>query len=128
MNLVLKNYDYKFVLLEKCPLELATNALRAAKEAFDHWVKANNKAKCYMLVGMSELLRKQHKDMTTTYEIVKSLDEMFGQPYKKCRLEAVKKFMNHKMKLGTPVCAHVLKMIDYLHEAKLNEAKIDIGT
>ena len=36
--------------------------------------------------------------------------------------------MNHKMKLGTPVCAHVLKMIDYLHEAKLNEAEIHICT
>ena len=90
MNLVLINYDYKFVLLEKCPLELATNAPRAAKEAFDRWIKANNKAKCYMLVDMFELLRKQHEDMTTTYEIVQSLDGMFGQPSKKCRLEAMK--------------------------------------
>ena len=62
--------------------------------------------------------------MTTAYEIVQSLDGKFRQPYEKCRLEVVKKFMNHKMKPRTPMHA----MIDYLHEAELNGAEIDVGT
>ena len=74
MNLVLINGDYKFVLLEECPPKPTTNAPRAAKEAFDRWVKAN----CYILVGMSKLLRKQHEGIATAYEIVQSLDGMFG--------------------------------------------------
>ena len=66
--------------------------------------------------------------MATAYETVQSLDGMFGQPYEKCCLEVVKKFMNHKMKPRTPVRAHFLKMIDYLHEVELNGAEIDVGT
>ena len=56
-----------------------------------------------MLAGMSELLHRQHEQMETAYEIMQSLDGMFGQPSEQARLDAVNAFMNDKMKLGTKV-------------------------
>ena len=108
--------------------ELAANVAKAAREAFDHWVRANNKAKVYMLAGMSELLRRQHEQMETAYEIMQSLDGMFGQPSEQAHLDAVNAFMNDKMKPGTKVRPHVLKMIDHLHNTELNGAMIDEKT
>ena len=58
INLLLVNEDLRIVLMEECPPEPVA---KAAREAFDHWVRANNKVKVYMLAGMSELLRRQHE-------------------------------------------------------------------
>ncbi|KAL5560690.1 hypothetical protein UlMin_036901 [Ulmus minor] len=41
------------------------------------------------------------------------------------RHEAVKAVMNAKMKAGTSVCQHVLKMISHINEVKINGAHID---
>ena len=56
MNLVLICENYKFVLAEKGPPELAANATRTVRETYDHWIQANNKACCYMLVVMFDVL------------------------------------------------------------------------
>ena len=73
--------NYKFILTKECPPELATNATRTVREAYDHWIQANNKARCYMLAGMSNVLRIKCEKMETTYEIMESLQTMFGQPF-----------------------------------------------
>ena len=56
MNIVLICKNYKIVPTEKCPPEPATNATRIVREAYDHWIQANNKAHCYMLASMSDIL------------------------------------------------------------------------
>ncbi|EXC25219.1 hypothetical protein L484_003432 [Morus notabilis] len=128
MSILLVYEDYKFVLVEECPQELAANTSKTTREPYDHWIKANNNAKCFMLANMSDVLRKKHEEMETAYEIMESLEAMFGTPSEKARLDAVWAFMNDKMKKGSSVKAHVLNMIDHLHDAELNGARIDEAT
>ena len=120
MNIILLCDNYKFVLTEECPPKLARNATRNVREAYDRWIAANNKARCYLLAGMSDVLRAKHENMETAYEIMESLQRMFGRPSKQQRHEAVKALMNAKMKVGTPVREHVTKMVNYINEAKAN--------
>ena len=56
MNLVLICENYKFFLTEECPPKPTTNATRTVREAYDHWIQANNNAYYYMLAGMSDVL------------------------------------------------------------------------
>ncbi|XP_024021616.1 uncharacterized protein LOC112091665 [Morus notabilis] len=128
MNILLICDDYKFVLLEKCPQEPVANASKAVREPYDRWIKANNKAKCYMSASMSDVLRKKHKEMETAYDIMESPEVLFGAPSKKARLDVVRAFMSDKMKSGTSVKAHVLNMIEHLHEAEVNGVRIDEAT
>ncbi|EXC27155.1 Retrovirus-related Pol polyprotein from transposon TNT 1-94 [Morus notabilis] len=77
---------------------------------------------------MSDVLRKKHEEMETAYEIMESLEAMFSAPSEKARLDAVRAFMNDKMKKSSSVKAHVLNMIDHLYDAELNGARIDEAT
>ena len=61
MNILLVCEDYKFVLAEECPPEPAANASKTAREPFDRWIKANNKAKCFMLVAESNSAAKTQR-------------------------------------------------------------------
>ncbi|WKA05320.1 hypothetical protein VitviT2T_023294 [Vitis vinifera] len=53
---------------------------------------------------------------------------MFGRPSEQARHEAVKAVMNSKMKNGSSVREHVLKMIHHFNEVEINGAKIDEKT
>ena len=78
MNIILLCDNYKFVLTEECPPVPAGNATRNVREAYDRWIATNNKARCYLLAGMSDVLRAKHENMETAYEIMESLQRMFG--------------------------------------------------
>ena len=80
MNIVLICENYKFVLAEKCPPKPVVNTPRTVREAYDSWIQANNKARCYMLTAMSDILRIKCEKMKIAYEIMKSLQAIFGQP------------------------------------------------
>ena len=54
MNILLICENYHFVLREDCPL---ANASRVVTERYDRWVNTNNKARCYLLAAMNEVLR-----------------------------------------------------------------------
>ena len=79
INIVLICENQKFVLTKEFPPEPPANASRTNRERYDSWIHSNNKARCYMLVSMNNVLRKKHEDMETTYEIWESLPTMFGQ-------------------------------------------------
>ncbi|PON89309.1 hypothetical protein TorRG33x02_148520, partial [Trema orientale] len=128
MNIVLVSEDYKFVLTEECPPQPAANATRAARESYEKWTHANNKARCYMLAGMTDVLRAKHERMETAYEVMESLQVMFGQQPDQSRYDTIKKAMNAKMKRGTPVRDHVLNMINYFGEAEVHGTTIDDRT
>ena len=76
---------------------------------------------------MSDALNTKYKKMETAYEIMESLQGMFGRPSDQAKYEAVKKVMNYKIKAGTSIRAHVLMMISTIHEAEINRAIIDEG-
>ncbi|KAL6327640.1 hypothetical protein AAG906_022203 [Vitis piasezkii] len=107
MNILLINENYHFVLKEDCPPVPPANASKAVSEEYNRWIIANNKARCYLLAAMNE---------------------MFGRPSEQAHHEAVKAVMNSKMKNGSLVREHVLKMIHHFNEAEINGAKIDEKT
>ena len=57
VNIVLICENYKFIFTEECPPEPVANTPRTVREAYDRWIQANNKAGCYMLAPMSDVLR-----------------------------------------------------------------------
>ena len=128
MNLLLVSENHKFVLNEECPEEPGANAPKHVRDKFDAWIQSNNKAKCYMLVSMSDVLRTKHESMETAFEILESLKEMFGRPSDKSHHEATRTYMNAKMKKGQSVREHVLNMISVLHEVETHRAFMDEKT
>ena len=128
MNILLINENYHYVLKESFPPVPSANASKAVSEEYNRWVIANNKACCYLLAAMDEVLRTKHEAFETASEIMESLQKMFGQPSEQARHEAIKDVMNGKMKNGSSVSEHVLKMIHYFNEAEINGAKIDENT
>ncbi|XP_062109667.1 uncharacterized protein LOC133821305 [Humulus lupulus] len=79
MNIVLICENYKFAFTEECHEVSTAIAPKTAREKYDAWILSNNKAKCYMLASMSDVLRKNHEDMDTAYEIWASFQVIFGQ-------------------------------------------------
>ena len=73
MNIVLICENYKVIFTEEGPPEPVANAPCTVREAYDCWIQANNKARCYMLATMSNVLRINCKRMETGYEIMESL-------------------------------------------------------
>ena len=69
MNIVLICENQKFVLTEECPPEPPANAARNVRDKYDAWIQANNKAHCYMLASMSDVLRTKYEETETAYEI-----------------------------------------------------------
>ena len=69
MNIVLICENHMFVLNEECPEVPALTAAKIVREKYDNWILSNNKAKCYMLASMSDVLRKKFETVETTYEI-----------------------------------------------------------
>ena len=128
INIVLICENQKFVLTKECPPEPPANASRTVRERYDSWIHSNNKARCYMLASMNDVLRKKHEDMETAYEIWESLQAMFGQQFDKFRHEATRSYMNAKMKKGASVREHVLNMINLMHEAEIHGITINKRT
>ncbi|XP_060673282.1 uncharacterized protein LOC132803779 [Ziziphus jujuba] len=77
---------------------------------------------------MSDMLRTKQEKMETAYEIMESLQNMFEQLSKQQCHEVVKALMNAKIKSGTPVQKHVIKMVNYINEAKVNKTMIEEAT
>ena len=69
INIVLICENQKFVLIEECPPEPHATASRSVREKYDSWQLANNKARCYMLACMNDVLMTKHENMETAYEI-----------------------------------------------------------
>ena len=55
MNIILMLDNLKFVLTEKCPPQPVANANKSQKDAYDNWVRANDKARCYLLAAISDV-------------------------------------------------------------------------
>ncbi|KAA0035676.1 gag/pol protein [Cucumis melo var. makuwa] len=125
LNTILVVDDLRFILTEECPQTPTSNANRASREAYDRWIKANEKARVYILASMSDVLAKKHECLATTKEIVDSLKGMFGQPEWSLRHEAIKYIYTKRMKKGTSVREHVLDMMMHFNITEVNGGAID---
>ena len=74
---------------------------------------------------MSNILQHQHQSMTTTYDMMMNLKEMFGDQTRSARQKAMKDLMNTTMAETTPIRDHVLKMIGLLNKLEILGAEID---
>ena len=82
-------------------------------------------AKCYILASISNILQAKNQNLETATKIMDSLQQMFGQSTRSVRQAALKEIMNSKMGKGIRVRDHILKMMDYLNEAKIQGAQIN---
>ncbi|XP_038885847.1 uncharacterized protein LOC120076149 [Benincasa hispida] len=79
INTVLVINNIKLVLMKDCPPVLGHTASRNVHDAYEKWIKANDKALVYILASLTEVLAKKHKTTITTPEIMESLHGMLGQ-------------------------------------------------
>ncbi|KAA0041679.1 gag/pol protein [Cucumis melo var. makuwa] len=98
---------------------------RTSREAYDQWVKANEKSRVYILASMSDVLTKKHEFLVTAKEIKDALRAMFGQPEWSLRHETIKYIYIKRMKEGTSVREHVLDMMMHFNIAGVNGGAID---
>ena len=73
---------------------------------------------------MSDVLQHQHQPCATAYDIMYSLNEMFGDKDRATRQVAIKELFNTKMADSTPVRDHVLKIMGHLNELQVFELKL----
>ncbi|XP_038902471.1 uncharacterized protein LOC120089124 [Benincasa hispida] len=94
-------------------------------DIYDQWVRANEKARAYILASISDVLNKKHEVMPTAREIMALLQEMFGKPSSSIRHEAIKYVDSTRMKDWSNIREHVLDMMVHFNIAEAHGAMID---
>ncbi|KAH0701499.1 hypothetical protein KY285_015777 [Solanum tuberosum] len=82
-------------------------------------------ARCYILASMANVLHHQHQSMTSAYDMLASLKEMFGEQNRAAKQTAMKALLTTKMAEGSSVREHVLKLMNYLNEQEILGVEID---
>ncbi|TYK05033.1 gag/pol protein [Cucumis melo var. makuwa] len=125
LNTILMVDDLRFALTEECPQTPTLIANRTSQEAYDRWIKVDEKVRVYILASMFDVLTKKHESLATAKEIMDSLKGMLGQVEWSIRQEAIKYIYTERMKKGTSVKEHVLDMMMHFNIAEVNGGAID---
>ncbi|KAK8562296.1 hypothetical protein V6N12_010380 [Hibiscus sabdariffa] len=113
LRIVLKQERKEYVIEEAVPNDPGPNASRADKDKFKKHMDDMVDVGCLMLATMTPELQKQHENMVA-YEMIQNLKEIYeGQACQK-RYETSKALFQCKMSEGSPVGAHVIKMMGYI--------------
>ncbi|XP_038891663.1 uncharacterized protein LOC120081056 [Benincasa hispida] len=80
INTILVVDGLRFVLMKECLTFSSFTANRNVRDAYDRWVKTNEKAQASILASISDVLTKKYESVVTVKEIMESLQAMFGQP------------------------------------------------
>ncbi|XP_022854524.1 uncharacterized protein LOC111375847 [Olea europaea var. sylvestris] len=78
LNIVLTPEKHKFVLDEVCLETPKDDSMESQKAAHEKWHHSNEMAHCYISASMSNVLQQKHQNTRTTFDIMESLQEMFG--------------------------------------------------
>ncbi|KAK8600795.1 hypothetical protein V6N12_050643 [Hibiscus sabdariffa] len=113
LRIVLKQERKEYVIEEPVPDEPAANAPRADKDKFKKHMDDMVDVGCLMLATMNSELQKQHENMVA-YEMIQNLKEIYEGQACQERYETSKALFQCKMIEGTPVGAHVIKMMGYI--------------
>ncbi|KAK8632220.1 hypothetical protein V6N13_028996 [Hibiscus sabdariffa] len=113
LRIVLKQERKEYVIEEPVPDEPAANAHRADKDKFKKHMDDMVDVGCLMLATMDSELQKQHENMVA-YEMIQNLKEIYEGQACQERYETSKALFQCKMTEGTPVGAHVIKMMGYV--------------
>ncbi|PHT88364.1 hypothetical protein T459_10470 [Capsicum annuum] len=85
---------------KKCPVK-SDEPTDDEIKAYDKWVKADEMTRCYILASMANVLQHQHQSMTTVYDMLESLKEMFGDQNCATKQTTMKAPLITKMVKGT---------------------------
>ncbi|KAK8660946.1 hypothetical protein V6N13_051851 [Hibiscus sabdariffa] len=125
MRIVLKQERKEYVIEEAVPNDPGPNAPRADKDKFKKHMDDMLDVGCLMLATMTPELQKQHEDMVA-YKMIQNLKEIYEGQARQERYETSKALFQCKMSEGSPVGAHVIKMMGYIQTLeKLGFALID---
>ncbi|KAK8689920.1 hypothetical protein V6N13_088627 [Hibiscus sabdariffa] len=113
LRIVLKQEMKEYVIEEHVPDEPVANAPRADKDKFKKHMDDMVDVGCLMLATMDSELQKQHENMVA-YEMIQNLKEIYEGQACQERYETSKALFQCKMTEGTPVGAHVIKMMGYV--------------
>ncbi|KAK8597087.1 hypothetical protein V6N12_065563 [Hibiscus sabdariffa] len=113
LRIVLKQERKEYVIEEVVPNDPCPNASRADKDKFKKHMDDMLDVGCLMLATMTPELQKQHEDMVA-YEMIQNLKEIYEGQARQERYETSKAFFQCKMSEGSPVGAHVIKMMGYI--------------
>ncbi|KAL5555925.1 hypothetical protein UlMin_038161 [Ulmus minor] len=114
------------------PLSVILSQNKLIGENFTDWkrnlniVLTSEKHKFVLLEACP--LEPQHQGMRTAAEIMASIQAIFGETSTRARFEAVKAIMNSRMKLGTAVRDHLLRIMAHFNEAEIHGSSIDQQT
>ncbi|KAK8534691.1 hypothetical protein V6N13_081124 [Hibiscus sabdariffa] len=113
LRIILKQERKEYVIEELVPDEPTANAPRADKDKFEKHMDDMLDVSCLMLATMSPELQKQHEDMNA-YDMIQNLKEIYEGQARQERYETSKALFQCKMSEGSPVGAHVIKMMGYI--------------
>ncbi|KAK9003614.1 hypothetical protein V6N11_084253 [Hibiscus sabdariffa] len=113
LRIVLKQERKEYIIEEAVPNDLGRNAPRADKDKFKKHMDDMLDVGCLMLATMTPELQKQHEDMVA-YEMIQNLKEIYEGQARQERYETSKALFQCKMSEGSPVGAHVIKMMGYI--------------
>ncbi|KAK8708436.1 hypothetical protein V6N13_059478 [Hibiscus sabdariffa] len=113
LRIVLKQERKEYVIEEPVPDEQAANAPRAGKDKFKKHMDDMVDVGCLMLATMNSELQKQHENMVA-YEMIQNMKEIYEGQTRQERYETSKALFQCKMTEGTPVGAHVIKIMGYI--------------
>ncbi|XP_022841875.1 uncharacterized protein LOC111365550 [Olea europaea var. sylvestris] len=85
LNIVLTAEKHKIVLDEVCPETPKDDSKEFQKAAYEKWHHSDEMAHCYILTSMSNVLQWKHQNMQIAFNIMKSLQEMFGHQSQQVR-------------------------------------------
>ncbi|KAK9034774.1 hypothetical protein V6N11_076831 [Hibiscus sabdariffa] len=113
LRIVLKQERKEYVIEEAVPNDPGANAPRADKDKFKKHMDDMLDVGCLMHATMTPELQKQHEDMVA-YEMIQNLKEIYEGQARQERYETSKAMFQCKMSEGSPVGAHVIKMMGYI--------------
>ncbi|KAK8539407.1 hypothetical protein V6N12_043033 [Hibiscus sabdariffa] len=113
LRIVLKQERKEYVIEEAIPNDPGAKNPRAEKDKFKKHMDDMLDVGCLMLATMTPELQKQHEDMVA-YEMIQNLKEIYEGQACQERYETSKALFQCKMSEGSPVGAHVIKMVGYI--------------
>ncbi|KAK8672106.1 hypothetical protein V6N13_110480 [Hibiscus sabdariffa] len=113
MRIVLNKERKEYVIIKSVPNEPGTNSPRASKDKFKKHMDDMLDVVCLVLATITLELQKQ-QEYVVSYEMIQNLKEIFEGKARQERYETSKDLFQCKMSEGTPVGAHVIKMMGYI--------------
>ncbi|KAL4379185.1 hypothetical protein GQ457_02G025820 [Hibiscus cannabinus] len=113
LKIVLKQERKEYVIEEAIPKDPGANAPRADKDKFKKHIDDMLDVGCLKLATMTPELQKQHEDMVA-YDMIQNLKEIYEGQARQERYETSKALFQCNTSEGSPVGAHVIKMMGYI--------------